>query len=60
MDIIWSGPGSGWIRVDGNFGKSFINVWSADAFLWYLPSKTRAAESLMASPVRYVCKVHLL
>jgi len=54
VDTIWSGPGPGWSRVDGNFGKSFINSWTADAFLWYLPSQTRAAEANMTSPVRNI------
>ena len=30
-DEIWNSPGVGWIRVDGNFTKSFFG--SIDAFL---------------------------
>ena len=49
-DRIWSGPGAGWIRVDGNFSKGFFN--SVDTFLWLLPARERSMAQHMASPVR--------
>eukprot|EP01041_Mallomonas_annulata_P011754 gene11754-24650_t len=51
-DHIWSGPGIGWIRVDGNFNKSFLG--GTDAFLWFKPSRARSADMLNASPIRNV------
>eukprot|EP01035_Chromulina_nebulosa_P026176 gene26176-34237_t len=51
-DEIWSSPGVGWIRVDGNFTKSFFG--SNDAFLWYRPYTTRSVDSVYAQPTRSV------
>jgi len=50
-DAIWSGPGVGWIRVDGNFSKSMMS--SVDSFLWFRPARTRSMDLHLASPVRY-------
>lgn len=49
-DRIWSGPGSGWIRVDGNWSKGFLS--NVDTFLWFLPAKERSMSNHMSSPVR--------
>lgn len=47
-DKIWSTPGVGWNRVDGNFSKSMFG--SIDSFLWYRPARTRATEMQMTHP----------
>ena len=49
-DPIWTSPGVGWIRVDGNFTKSFFG--GTDTILWLRPARTRSMEIHMASPVR--------
>lgn len=40
-DKIWSGPGVGWIRVDGNFSQSTFSINSNDSFVWYRPLRNR-------------------
>jgi hypothetical protein len=49
-DRIWSGPGAGWIRVDGNWSKGFMS--SFDTFIWFLPARERSMSNHMSSPVR--------
>lgn len=49
-DKIWSGPGSGWIRVDGNWSKGFLS--NLDTFVWFLPARERSMSNHMSSPVR--------
>jgi hypothetical protein len=51
-DPIWTSPGVGWIRVDGNFSKSGIFSAQLDSFVWFRPSRTRSMDTHMASPVR--------
>jgi hypothetical protein len=52
-DKIWSSPGVGWIRVDGNFSMgSVIDFNKQDIFLWFLPNRTRSPETIAMSPVR--------
>jgi Ca2+-binding EF-hand superfamily protein len=52
-DRIWTSPGVGWIRVDGNFAK--VGMFSSfDAFLWFQPGRTRSADSQLTSPIRSV------
>ena len=36
-------PGTGWVRVDGNFAKSMLS--SNEASLWMLPLRTRTLDS---------------
>lgn len=56
VNKIWSSPGVGWIRVDGNFAKGLLK--KNDAFVWFLPGRTRSTDTHMASPVRYaVCDI---
>lgn len=50
-DNIWVTPGVGWIRVDGNFTKSFV-FQKIDSFLWYRPARTRSFESQMSNPIK--------
>lgn len=52
-DPIWSSPGVGWIRVDGNFSKTGVFT-SSDALLWFHPFRSRSVEKQMASPIRAV------
>jgi hypothetical protein len=49
-DKIWSGPGAGWIRVDGNWSKGFLSNF--DTFVWFLPARERSMSNHMSSPVR--------
>lgn len=49
-DPIWTSPGVGWIRVDGNFTKSFFG--GVDTILWLRPARTRSMDVQMASPIR--------
>jgi hypothetical protein len=49
-DKIWSGPGSGWIRIDGNWSKGFLSNF--DSFVWFLPARERSMSNHMSSPVR--------
>lgn len=49
-DKIWSGPGAGWIRVDGNWSKGFLSNY--DTFVWFLPARERSMSNHMSSPVR--------
>jgi len=49
-DPIWSAPGVGWVRVDGNFTRSFFG--SIDTFLWYRPARTRSMEAQLSNPVK--------
>eukprot|EP01032_Pedospumella_encystans_P016863 gene16863-19219_t len=49
-DPIWTSPGVGWVRVDGNFTKSFFG--GTDTILWLRPARTRSVDSIMASPIR--------
>ncbi len=49
-DPVWSSPGVGWIRVDGNFSKSMFG--SIDSILWFRPARTRSLDSHMTSPIR--------
>ena len=55
-DKIWSSPGAGWIRVDGNFGgKGVMGLpifTSQDSFVWVRPARERTMAAHMASPVR--------
>lgn len=52
-DAIWSSPGVGWIRVDGNFARSsLVEFGKVDAFVWFLPARTRALDIHMMSPIR--------
>ena len=54
-DPIWSSPGVGWVRVDGNFGStgSVLEFSKQDSFLWFLPSRSRGnADSVALSPLR--------
>ena len=51
-DKIWTSPGVGWIRVDGNFGKGMLS--SYDAFLWFRPHRARTGEASNVSPVRSI------
>lgn len=53
-DPIWSSPGVGWVRVDGNFGfsGSVLEFSKQDSFLWFLPSRSRGADSVALSPLR--------
>lgn len=52
-DRIWSSPGVGWIRVDGNFARSSLVDFSrVDAFVWFLPARTRSIDAHMMSPIR--------
>jgi hypothetical protein len=45
-DRIWSSPGVGWNRVEGNFGRSMLSLLSSyDAFLWFKPSRARSSEA---------------
>lgn len=43
----FNSPGVGWVRVDGNFAKSFLSYH--DASLWMLPQRTRSLDSTMSS-----------
>lgn len=47
-DPIWSSPGVGWIRVDGNFTKSMFG--GTDSFLWYRPARTRPDSAQLVTP----------
>lgn len=49
-DPIWSGPGMGWIRVDGNFSRGIFSPF--DCFLWFHPFRSRSLESHLSSPIR--------
>jgi hypothetical protein len=49
-DPIWTSPGVGWVRVEGNFTKSFFG--GVDTILWLRPARTRSMEVHMASPIR--------
>lgn len=49
-DPIWTSPGVGWIRVDGNFTKSFFG--GVDTLLWLRPARTRSMDVHLASPIR--------
>lgn len=49
-DPIWTSPGVGWVRVDGNFTKSFFG--GVDTILWLRPARTRSMDLHMASPIR--------
>ena len=49
-DKIWTSPGVGWSRVDGNFGKGMMS--SYDAFLWFRPLRARTSEAAKSSPLR--------
>jgi hypothetical protein len=49
-DPIWTSPGVGWIRVDGNFTKSLFG--GVDTLLWLRPARTRSMDVHMASPIR--------
>jgi hypothetical protein len=51
-DPIWTSPGVGWIRVDGNFSRPGIFSSQLDSFVWFRPSRTRSMDSNMASPFR--------
>ena len=52
-DSIWHSPGVGWIRIDGNFSSGGMMDFSKeDAFVWFLPSRTRAPELIVMSPTR--------
>jgi hypothetical protein len=51
-DPIWTSPGVGWLRVDGNFTKSFFG--GVDTLLWLRPARTRSMDAHMASPIRGV------
>lgn len=48
-DRIWSSPGVGWIRVDGNFAKSRFG--GLDGFLWFKPLRTRSVDAHTVSPI---------
>ena len=50
-DKVWSSPGVGWVRVDGNFNKGLFAPF--DAFVWFRPMRSRSAENILASPLRY-------
>ena len=57
-DNIWSSPGVGWLRIDGNFSTAgMMDFNKLDAFLWYLPSRSRSPESAAASPIRHVSSI---
>lgn len=47
-DPIWTSPGVGWVRVDGNFTKSMFG--STDSFLWYRPARARPENSHLVTP----------
>lgn len=49
-DPIWTSPGVGWVRVDGNFTKSFFG--GSDTILWLRPARTRSIDAHLASPIR--------
>lgn len=49
-DPIWKSPDIGWVRVDGNFTKSWF--YGIDTILWIRPAQTRTIDSYMASPTR--------
>lgn len=49
-DPIWTSPGVGWIRVDGNFTKSMFG--SLDSFLWYRPNRNRPPNMQLSNPLR--------
>lgn len=49
-DAIWTSPGVGWVRVDGNFGKGMMSQF--DAFVWFRPLRARSLEAHMVSPIR--------
>lgn len=51
-DKIWTSPGVGWVRVEGNFGKGMLS--SYDAFLWFRPARARTSEASLKSPTRYI------
>ena len=51
-DKVWTAPGVGWIRVDGNFGRGLLS--SYDAFLWFRPHRARTGEASNVSPVRSI------
>ena len=52
-DPIWSSPGVGWIRVDGNFAKvGLVDMGRIDSFVWFLPAKPRTMEEHMHNPIR--------
>lgn len=55
-DTMHKGPGTGWIKVAGNFAKSTITDMMdfnhLDAFVWFLPARTRTIESHLMSPIR--------
>jgi Ca2+-binding EF-hand superfamily protein len=50
-DKIWSSPGVGWNRVDGNFQRSTFNLSSNGAFLWYKAMRNRAKSTSQLSSI---------
>jgi hypothetical protein len=49
-DPIWTAPGVGWVRVDGNFTRGFFS--SIDSFLWFRPARQRSMEAQFSNPIK--------